>query len=53
MISSLTSNALEAIKRNLLFVLLLEVWRPETCFGISMTMKLSRILCVFLTGKDI
>ena len=34
------------------WIYLLETHRPEQLHSVSVTLKLSRIMCVYLTGKD-
>lgn len=53
MLSSLPVDLTNTVTQSLQWVLLLETWRAEVLQGISAAAKLTRLMCVFLTGSDL
>lgn len=51
-IDTVTSQAVSIVTATLQLVLLLEDWRPSCLPHVSMTSRIARIMCVFLTGKE-
>ncbi|NXY81166.1 RPAP1 protein, partial [Alcedo cyanopectus] len=52
-LNSLQLDLVNAVTRNLQWVLLLETWRAKTLQSIPTAAKLARLMCVFLTGSDL
>ena len=50
-IDTVASQAVCIVTATLQLVLLLEDWRPSCLRHVSMTSRIARIMCVFLTGK--
>ena len=50
LIEKVTSDAITSIEMNLLFLLNLEVNRPDILKPISYSMRYARLLCIFLIG---
>ena len=50
-IDTVASQAVSIVTATLQLVLLLEDWRPSCLRHVSMTSRIARIMCVFLTGK--
>jgi len=50
-IDTIASQTVSIVTATLQLVLLLEDWRPSCLRHVSMTSRIARIMCVFLTGK--
>eukprot|EP00794_Sanderia_malayensis_P020498 gene20498-22515_t len=51
-ITQLNADAVRTLEKTLLFILLLEVSRPDVLQNIPPTIRLVRLFCIFLIGND-
>ncbi|XP_078000922.1 RNA polymerase II-associated protein 1-like [Glandiceps talaboti] len=50
---NLPGNYVMGITNTLRMIFMLETWRPDSINHISMAAKITRLMCVFLTGNDV
>ena len=49
---TITSPAVSIVTATLQLVLMLEDWRPSCLRHVSMTSRIARLICIFLTGEE-
>nr|XP_006816564.1 PREDICTED: RNA polymerase II-associated protein 1-like [Saccoglossus kowalevskii] len=52
-VENLPSQFVNGVTNTLRMIYMLETWRPESVNHISMSAKITRLMCVFLTGNDL
>ncbi|XP_078594205.1 RNA polymerase II-associated protein 1-like isoform X3 [Branchiostoma floridae x Branchiostoma japonicum] len=52
-VESVPADVVATVTNSLRLVLMLETWRPETLKALTAAAKLTRLMCVFLTGSEL
>eukprot|EP00058_Branchiostoma_floridae_P011739 XP_002597227.1 hypothetical protein BRAFLDRAFT_118128 [Branchiostoma floridae] len=52
-VESVPADVVATVTNSLRLVLMLETWRPETLTALTAAAKLTRLMCVFLTGSEL
>ncbi|KAI8489267.1 RNA polymerase II associated protein 1 [Branchiostoma belcheri] len=52
-VESVPTDVVTTVTNSLRLILMLEMWRPDTLTSLTVATKLTRLMCVFLTGSEL
>ncbi|XP_078673890.1 RNA polymerase II-associated protein 1-like isoform X2 [Branchiostoma floridae x Branchiostoma belcheri] len=52
-VESVPTDVVTTVTNSLRLILMLEMWRPDTLTSLTVAAKLTRLMCVFLTGSEL